>query len=129
MSNNKQVEKIYYTSDEITDKVHELLRLEERKFYPKTISVWVKKFGLNNYAPKRRYTQEVFDYILKYVCLRYIYLYTRKGAILAIERQKEIDQLLAALSKWTNNNVGLFDPIRDVVHDLGIKLYIVKAKL
>ena len=128
MSNNK-IEKVYYTSSEITDKIHKLLKLEERKFHPNIISVWVKEFGLNNYAPTRRYTQEVFDYILKYAALRFVYLYTRKGAILAIERQKEIDQLLATLSKWTNNNVGLFDPIRDVIHNLGVKLYIVRERL
>ena len=126
---NNEVKKVYYTSTEITDKIHKLLRLEERKFYPNIISVWVKEFGLNNYAPTRRYTQEVFDYILKYAALRFVHLYTKKGAVLAIERQKEIDQLLVALSRWTNNNVGLFDPIRDVVHDLGIKLHIIRAEL
>lgn len=122
-------QKIYYTSNEIADKIHELLRLEERKFHPNIISVWVKEFGLNNYAPRRRYTQEVFDYILKYVALRFIHLYTKEGAVLAIERQKEIDELLITLSRWAGNNIDLSNPIRDTISSLGIKLHIVRAKL
>ena len=128
MSNN-EIKKVYYTSSEITDKIHKLLRLEKRRFHPNIISVWVKEFGLNNYAPTRRYTQEVFDYILKYATLRFIHLYTRKGAILAIERQKEIDELLITLSRWAGNNIDLSDPIRDTISNLGIKLHIVRAKL